>query len=140
MHTQPPVVVSIGTTPYACEITLGEAGKHSLVADEPVEVGGQDTGPGPYGYLLTAVGTCKAITCRMYADRKGWPLTGVHVSVQHAREGQGKAQTERIDVEIQFVGDLTGEQLSRLAEIADRCPVHKTITGELTIETSLITE
>jgi len=143
MHQEPPVVVSIGTTPYACQVTVGGAGGaggHTLVGDEPEAMGGHNTGPGPYPYLLTALGTCTAITCRMYADHKRWPLEGVHLALTHRREGTGKASTETIDIEIEFQGPLSDEQLARLTEIADRCPVHRTITDGLTISTTLVTE
>ncbi|MFT5424001.1 MAG: putative redox protein [Phycisphaerales bacterium] len=128
-----PVLVSIGPTPYTCAVS---AYGHTLTGDEPRAFGGQDRGPNPYGFLLTALGTCKAITCKMYAARKQWPLEDVHVALSHHR--QGKA--ESIDVEIQFVGPLDRAQLERLAEIAERCPVHRTITGGLTINTTLVTE
>ncbi|MFG0305826.1 MAG: OsmC family protein [Phycisphaerales bacterium JB040] len=134
---EPPVLVSIGTTPYTCTVS---AGGHEFVADEPEDLGGQDQGAGPYPLLLASLGTCKAITCTMYARRKQWPLEGVHLALTHHRDGPPGRAPERIEIEIQFEGDLSDEQLERLAEIADRCPVHRTITGELTIATAHVRE
>lgn len=137
------VVIDIGRTNYRTEIT---AAGHSLLADEPRALGGGDTGPGPYELLLSAVGSCKAITLRMYADHKGWPLERVILSLRHDRRhaedcedcDDPKARLDHIDVEIQLVGDLDDAQRARLAEIADRCPVHRTITGDLRFTTELI--
>jgi len=134
---EPPVLVSIGPTPYTCTVT---AGGHDLTADEPEDLGGRDEGPGPYPLLLASLGTCKAITCSMYAGRKGWKLEAVHLALTHHRDGPPGKSPERIEVEIQFEGELTGEQREKLAEIADRCPVHRTITGELTVATTHVTE
>lgn len=114
------------------------AGRHELLADEPVDLGGTDLGPAPYPYLLTALGACSSMTLRLYADRKGWPLAAVRVSLRHRRdkpEGGGPpvtVLTRRIALE----GDLDAAQRARLMEIADRCPVHRTLTGEIRIETS----
>ncbi len=116
-----------------------------LVADEPVSVGGTNTGPTPYDYLLTALGSCTAMTLRMYADRKGWPLEGVEVISRHDRihardcdectSSEGKV--DHIDVELRVSGPLTPEQRARLLEIADRCPVHRTLTTETIVHTEL---
>lgn len=125
--------VRIGKDPYTSTIkTEG----HELLADEPTDLGGQNAGASPYGHLLTAIGACKTITMRMYADRKGWDLQGATVELTHSRERPG---VERIDAVITLEGDLDDEQRARLAEIADRCPVHRTITGELTVESTLAT-
>ncbi len=137
------VVVTIGTTPYRTEIL---AGGHALVADEPASLGGADEGPGPYELLLASLGACKAITLRMYADRKGWALERVAVSLRHSRRhaddcercDESEPRLEHIDVELQLVGDLDDAQRARLAEIADRCPVHRTIMSDLRIVTSLV--
>jgi uncharacterized OsmC-like protein len=122
-----------------------EAGPHRLAADEPVEDGGTDAGPSPYGLLLAALGSCKAMTMRLYARRKQWPLTGVTVRLEHTRIYAKDCETcetreghiDHIECEIELEGPLTAEQRERLAEIAERCPVHRTLTSEIEIITAL---
>lgn len=122
-----------------------ELGRHRIVADEPVTGGGTDAGPGPYDLLLASLGTCKAITLRLYAGRKGWPLEGVTVKLEHSRvhaEDCKNCETkdgllDHIEVEIELAGPLTEEQRERLIEISERCPVHKTLTSEIDIVTAL---
>jgi len=126
MSDHGPVTVRIGETPYLTSI---RAGMHELVADEPGSLGGADEGPDPYGLLLGSLGACKAITATMYARRKGWALRAVELELSHTREGDH----ERIDVTVRFEGDLTGEQRERLMVIAGKCPVEKTITGDLRV-------
>ena len=119
--------------------------QHSLVADEPTEVGGTDEGPTPYDLLGAALGTCTAMTLRMYADRKKWPLTGITVHVEHDRlhaEDCAHCETEeghidRLRRTLTLDGPLDDAQRARLAEIADRCPVHRTLEGEIVIATEL---
>lgn len=114
---------------------------HHWQADEPVKVGGKNTGPDPYEHLLAAVGSCTAMTVRMYANRKKWPLDDVKIHLRHSRQHstdceQCEDEPKQLDVierELEFVGDLSDEQRSRLLEIADRCPVHRTLTGTLAI-------
>lgn len=122
-----PVHVQIGKAKYATRVTAGE---HQWVADEPGPLGGADTGPSPYDMLLAALGSCKVITARMYADRKGWPLDAVSLTLEHVREAGG----EVIRVQATVTGDLDAEQRRRVIEIMEKCPVHKTISGGVRIE------
>jgi putative redox protein len=109
-------------------------------------VGGNDEGPTPYDLLLAALGACKSMTVRMYAERKQWPLQGVQVRLSHSKvhaEDCAECETQvgmidRIDVEISFTGNLSWEQQQRLLEIADKCPVHRTLLSTPHIETRLV--
>jgi len=137
------IVTARSLTGYQVEIT---AGTHQLIADESVGAG-DDAGPDPYGLLLAALGACKVMTAQMYASRKQWPLEGVEIKLStrkvHARdcedcESDPNARVDIIEVELTFLGDLTPEEISRLAQIADRCPVHRTLTSETKIRTKVV--
>ncbi len=136
------VVASTGAGPFD-QILLD--GRHSLRADEPASVGGSDTGPGPYEFLLMALGSCTSMTVHMYATRKQWPLEQVIVRLRHERRyAQDCADCEKpdalldhIDRAIELVGTLDDAQRARLLEIADRCPVHRTLTSKIIIRTEL---
>ncbi|NJK41906.1 MAG: OsmC family protein [Acaryochloridaceae cyanobacterium SU_2_1] len=107
-----------------------------LLADEPPDLGGNDTGPTPFEFVLAGLGSCKAITVKMYAARKGWQLDHVYVDCRLVKVDN--AQT--IQAQLQLVGVLTVEQRQRLLEIADRCPVHKLLMAETSIQTVLSPE
>jgi len=121
------------------------AGRHRLIADEPIAVGGQDSGPNPYEFLLAALGTCTSMTVRLYAERKTLPLDRVTVRLKHSRvhaEDCAECETregmvDRIERTIAFEGALDDAQRKKLLEIADKCPVHRTLTSEINIRTTL---
>ena len=113
------------------------AGRHHFVVDEGPQVGGDDEGPNPYQLVLAGLVQCTAATLRMYANRKGWALGEVKVRARLLRTGDGATKVERIERTITVSGDLTDDQKHRLAEIADRTPVTRSLLGSVTIETTL---
>ena len=121
-------------------------GRHHFVADEPTGIGGLDSGPGPYQLLLSALGACTAMTLRLYADRKALVLRDVQVTLAHIREpsetvdGVAQPPRERIERTIVLDGDLDAPTRARLLDIADHCPVHRTLTGALSVVTRLADE
>jgi putative redox protein len=137
------VVVRGSAAGFAQEI---HAGRHRILADEPASAGGTDTGASPYDLLLAALGACSSMTVAMYARRKAWALEEVTVHLRHSkihaadcadcetREGM----LDRIERDIHFSGPLTEEQRSKLLEIANKCPVHQTLTSEIDIETRVV--
>lgn len=136
------VMVAGGPSGYRQTIV---AGRHELLADEPRAMGGMDSGPTPYQLLSASLGACTSMTLRMYADRKGWPLTGVRVLLRHSRihaadcaDCESKdGLLDHIDRQIELQGELTEGQRQRLLEIADKCPVHRTLKSEIHITTGL---
>lgn len=122
------------------------AGRHVLRSDEPVPSGGTDTGPDPYMLLLAALGSCTSMTLRLYARKKAWPLERISVALSHERfheqdcedcETKEDARISQITREITLTGPLSAEQRARLLEIADRCPVHRTLAGKIQIVSAL---
>lgn len=119
--------------PYTQQVTTH---KHRWIADEPKSMGGADEGPAPMEMVLAGLGACTSMTLRMYANRKEWPLKQVTVDLRHVKGEKGVEQLVR---KIKIEGDLSEEQLARLLEIANRCPVHRTLLNEqLEIPTELI--
>ena len=120
------------------------AGKHHLIADEPVSAGGSDAGPNPYDYLLTSLGVCTSMTVGLYARRKRMPLENITVWLRHSRiyaKDCEECETEegmldRIEAEVELTGALSEEQRDKLMEIAAKCPVHRTLTSEINIRLS----
>ena len=137
------VIVRGSAAGFAQEI---HAGPHRLHADEPVSAGGTDTGPSPYDLLLAALGACTSMTVAMYARRKAWPLEEVTVHLRHSKiyaADCGECETkegmlDRIKRDIHFAGPLTDEQRTKLLEIANKCPVHRTLTSEIDIVTRAV--
>jgi uncharacterized OsmC-like protein len=134
----PDVVVRGNARSFKQEIV---AGRHHLSADEPVSAGGDDAGPDPYDYLLTALGVCTSMTVGVYARRKQFPVENISVSLWHSRihakdceECETKeGMLDRIDLEVELIGPLSAEQHAKLMEIAAKCPVHRTLTSEINI-------
>ena len=131
LKTAKQVVVKIGNEDYTTNIM---AAGHPLVADEPESVGGNNFGPSPYDLLLSSLGACTAMTLRMYADRKKWPLDEVIVHLNHGK----KDKVDFIEKSIELVGDLDEKQRARLLVIADKCPVHKTLHANTEIVSVLM--
>ncbi|WP_026987280.1 bifunctional alpha/beta hydrolase/OsmC family protein [Fodinicurvata fenggangensis] len=123
-------------------------GRYQLAADEPADFGGTEAGPSPYQFLSTGLGACTAMTIRMYARRKEWPLSHVSVDISHDKRhaedcAECETQDGKVDVfrrSVRLEGDLSDEQRQRLLEIADKCPVHKTLHSSSVIETELADE
>ena len=134
------VVTRTGPSGYLTDIMVNN---HSLVADEPIAVGGTDLGPTPFEYLTAALGACTSMTLRMYADRKEWPLESVSVQLNHKKIPAADCKTcetqkgmlDQFDREIEITGPLDDDQIKRLLQIADRCPVHRALKSEVIINT-----
>ena len=140
LRTNQQVVVQIGATGFTTEV---KAGNHSFRADEPLSVGGDDFGPSPYDLLLASLGSCTAMTLRMYADRKKWGIEDITIHLNHKKIHQQdcencqdtKARVDVIERYITVKGTIDEAQKARLLAIADKCPVHKTLHGKIQVTT-----
>ena len=138
------IVAQTGASGYRTELL---ANGHSLVADEPESLGGTNAGPTPYDLLAAALASCTSITLRMYADRKEWPVTGIVVRVRHTKvhpddvreeDADTVRKIDRLDREIELQGDLNQSQRDRMLKIANMCPVHRTLEGEIEVTTAMV--
>ena len=137
-NNTPDIVVRGDARSFKQEVA---AGRHRLVADEPVSAGGGDAGPDPYEYLLTSLGVCTSMTVGLYARRKQIPLENIKVSLWHSRIHAKDCEecetregmVDRIDVEVELTGALSAEHHAALMDIAAKCPVHRTLTSEINI-------
>ena len=122
----PVLVTESGNGPYAQFITVGH---HVMAADEPEQLGGHDTGPSPYKYLLAGLGACTAMTMRVYADRHGWHVEHITVELRHEKVAMPElaGRVDRFERIITLKGELTDEQRKRLLEVAENCPVSQTL-------------
>ena len=136
------VVVRGSSKGFAQEVVIG---RHHLTADEPADLGGTDSGPSPYELLLAALGACTSMTVAIYARRRQWPLEEVSVRMKHSKihaEDCDSCETkegmlDRVESEIELAGELTAEQRAKLLEIAQKCPVRRTLTSEIDVRTRL---
>ena len=136
------IIVHGSAAGFAQQIAIGQ---HRLAADEPVSIGGTDTGPNPYDLLLAALGACTSMTVAMYARRKGWPLESVTVRLSHSKVHAADCADcettagllDHVHRDVELSGTLSEEQRARLLDIAAKCPVHRTLESEIVIETHL---
>lgn len=133
--TQRTVKAELNGTAYQTHVT---ARQHTMLADEPADHGGTDLGMRPHELLLAALSACTAITLRMYADRKGWDTGGITVNAVLDRTQHGRAVESNIRLELRFGKDLPQEQRDRLRQIANSCPVHRTLLSPLHISSEVL--
>ena len=137
------VSVSSGPLKYAQAISVGS---HLLQADEPLDVGGVDIGPNPHELLMASLGACTSITVQMYAQRKQWNLRSVHIELAHERvlaadnaaSDSTVEMVDQLEMRISLVGDLSEDQRNRLFVMANRCPIHRMLTAQLSIQARLV--
>jgi len=140
-----PTVVEVEETMTGRYLQEGRAGRHTLMLDEPLAAGGSDAGPGPYDLLLLSLGACTSMTLRMYAELKRLPLTRVRVRLTHRKVhaqdcadcATKEGKVDEITREILLEGALSDEQRQRLLDIANKCPVHRTLTSEIKVRSRL---
>ena len=141
--TEPHVIVHGDAKGFGQKVQVGP---HHLTADEPVSFGGTDSGPSPYGLILAALGSCTSMTIGLYARKRSWPVEKISVSLWHSKihakdcdDCETKeGRIDGIEMEIHLDGALTDEQRAKLMEIAEKCPVHQTLTSEINIKTRAI--
>lgn len=129
------VLVSIGKEKYTTQIKFNN---HAMLVDEPTDVGGQDLGPKPLLLLLSSLGSCKAITMRMYADNKKWPLEAIEITLNSESLKDELGQSTKIQVQVNLIGDLDEAQKTRILAIGEKCPIQKILNNPIHIETNLI--
>ncbi|MEW9573422.1 OsmC family protein [Rhodanobacter sp. Si-c] len=135
MNAPANVTAAIASTPYT--VRLGDDRGHQWLADEPADLHGANAGPDPHRLLLSSLGACTSITLKMYAERKGWPLEGVEVVLDFNPEGKPEDGSNLIRRRIALYGKLDEPQRERLLQIANACPIHKVLSGEIRIDSAL---
>jgi putative redox protein len=135
MSTPANVTAAIASTPYT--VRLGDDRGHQWLADEPADQHGANAGPDPHRLLLSALGACTSITLKMYAERKDWSLEGVEVALDFNPDGEPEAGTNVIRRRIALYGKLDEKQRERLLQVANACPIHKVLSGEIHIDSAL---
>lgn len=129
------ILVTIGNTPYTTTI---KHRNNTLIADEPEELGGQDEGFNPPALLLSSLGSCKAMTVKMYADRKKWDLQEVNIKLSYEILKSELQQTTYIKCHVSLKGNLDKDQKDRLLQISEKCPIHKILSNPIIISSNLI--
>lgn len=132
------VTIHANTTSTPYTVTISDAQGHQWLADEAAEAGGADAGPSPGQLILSSLGACTLITLQMFAARKEWPLTGAAVEIELNPDGKPAAGRTVIRRNISLAGALSAEQRERLLQVANACPMHKLLTGEIHIDTLLV--
>ena len=143
LRTRGQVVVQTGSDKFTTHIKMDD---HMITADEPASVGGNDFGASPYELLLASLGACTSMTMKMYADRKGWDIDNITVHLSHekrpAKDASGseipKTKVDHIEKYIAIEGNIDEKQRKRMFDIAKKCPVHKTLIGDIKISSSLL--
>ena len=136
MHDTPSVL-TVSENGLGCYQQTVSNGRHTLIADEPQAMGGDDAGLAPFDFLLAALGSCTSITLRMYAQRKNLPLTHVSVALTHEKIDVDGRKVDRIERNITLIGELSVEQRERLLEIANKCPMYRTLQSDIKIDSRI---
>ena len=136
MHDTPSIL-TVSENGLGCYQQTVSNGRHTLIADEPQAMGGDDAGLAPFDFLLAALGSCTSITLRMYAQRKNLALTHVSVALSHEKIDVDGQKVDRIERNITLIGDLSVEQRERLLEIANKCPMYRTLQSDIKIDSRI---